>query len=249
MEHVFNKELVIRYSETDYKGNLKIVSLFDFFQDVGSEHAAILGISALDLITSNYTWVMLKYNVKINRLPVWNDRITIRTWRCPYKNLYELREFHLLDENGELLIRTLSSWVMMNYTSRKPVRLDRFIPKQLMEKRLSVEDDFSRLPALDQYDQELPFRVRMQDIDMNNHVNNSVYIGWAVEAVPEEIHRDMRLSQVEITYLNEISYGHIINSRVKADSRNDEAIFFHGIFGGHEEIELTRLKTTWKKTE
>jgi len=247
MDSMFVKEIVIRYSETDQKGNLKVVSLFDIFQDVGSEHAALMGISALDLITRNYTWVMLKYNVHITRLPVWNERVTLRTWRCSHKNLYELREFHLLDEKGDLLVRALSSWVMMNYSSRKPVRLDRFIPPELMEERYPVVDDFSRLDALDEYDRELPFRVRMQDIDMNNHVNNSVYVGWAVEAVPEDVHRDMRLTQVEITYLNEISYGHMISSRLKADGHNGDAVFYHSIAEGQNQLELTRLKTVWKK--
>lgn len=247
MDPMFVKEIVIRYSETDQKGNLKVVSLFDIFQDVGSEHAALMGISALDLIARNYTWVMLKYNVRICRLPVWNERVVLRTWRCPHKNLYELREFHLLDEKGDLLVQALSSWVMMNYTSRKPVRLDRFIPPDLMEQPSPVPDDFSRLDALMEYDRELPFRVRMQDIDLNNHVNNSVYVGWAVEAVPEDVHRDMRLTQVEITYLNEVSYGHIIRSRIRADGHNGDAVFYHSIAEDENQTELTRLKTVWIK--
>lgn len=248
MDHIFTKTLVIRYSETDNRGNLKVVSLFDHFQDVGSEHAALMGISALHLRAQDYTWVMLKYNVRIHRLPVWNETVTIKTWRYSHKNLYELREFDILDSQGNLLVKALSSWVMMNFTSRKPVRLDRFIPPILMEGRFPVEDDFSRLDPLKEYDRELPFRVRMQDIDFNNHVNNSVYIGWAVEAVPEDVHRDFRLAQVEITYLDEISYGHIISSRIKADSHNGDAVFFHSIACGDTPAELTRLKTVWKKS-
>jgi medium-chain acyl-[acyl-carrier-protein] hydrolase len=247
MNNIFTKDLVIRFSETDNKGKFKVVSMFDCFQDVGSEHAAMLKISGRDLMTQNYTWVMLKYNVRIERLPIWNDPVTLKTWRYPSKNLYELREFDILDSRGNLLIKSLSSWVMMNYTSRKPVRLDRFIPTELMEGQHPVEDDFSRLDAIPEYDRELPFRVRMQDIDFNNHVNNSVYIGWAVEAVPEEIHKEYRLAQVEITYLNEISYGHIISSRIKADSHNGDAVFFHSITAGDTGTELTRLKTVWKK--
>jgi medium-chain acyl-[acyl-carrier-protein] hydrolase len=247
MDSIFTKDMVIRFSETDNRGRFKVVSVFDCFQDVGSEHAALLELSGLHLRTKGYTWVMLKYNVTIERLPVWNEAVTVKTWRYPYKNLYELREFDILDKDGNLLIKALSSWVMMNLESRKPVRLDRFIPPDLMEGKFPVEDDFSRLDALPEYDRELPFRVRMQDIDFNNHVNNSVYIGWAVEAVPEAIHRDYRLTQVEITYLNEISYGHMIRSRIKADGSNGNAVFFHSISECENNTELTRLKTVWKK--
>ena len=249
MEKVFTKNLTIRFSETDNRGKFKVVSMFDCFQDVGSEHAAILGISARHLLTQNYTWVMLKYNVRIERLPLWNEEVTVKTWRFPHKNLYDLREFDVLDSKGNILIKALSSWVMMNFTSRKPVRLDRFIPEKLMVGQNPVDDDFSRLEAQEDYDGEVPFKVRMQDIDFNNHVNNSVYIGWAVEAVPEEIHRNYLLSQVEITYLNEIAYGHTIKSRIRSNGHNHTAVFLHSITGGENLTELTRLKTVWTKSQ
>ncbi len=247
MDDIFIKDQVIRFSETDNNGHFKVVSMFDCFQDVGSEHAALMKISGRDLMEQNYTWVMLKYNVRIERLPVWREAVTVKTWRFPHKNLYELREFDILDRAGNVIIRALSCWVMVNYTSRKPVRLDRFLPAGLMTARHPVDDDFSRLDALSEMDRELPFRVRMQDIDYNNHVNNSVYVGWAVEAVPEDVHRDFRLVQVESTYLNEIAYGHMISSRIKADGHNGDAVFYHSIACADTGTELTRLKTVWRK--
>ena len=245
MDHVYTKDVVIRFSETDNRGRLKVVSLFDCFQDVASEHAVSLKLSGRDLMTKNYTWVMLKYTVRIAKLPKWNTHITVHTWRYPQKNLYELRELDLLDDKGNMLVRALSCWVMMDLTSRRPVRLGRFIPPELMENQRPVQDDFSKLETLKAYDRELPFRVRMQDIDYNNHVNNSVYVGWAVETVPEDIHRDYRLSQIEVAYLNEISYGHRIRSRIQSQVLSDALVFYHSITDGDDDTELARLKTTW----
>ncbi|MBU1171726.1 MAG: hypothetical protein KKD44_19405 [Proteobacteria bacterium] len=249
MDKPFTKELTIRFSETDNRGNFKVVSMFDCFQDVGSEHAALLGLSAPDLLTKNYTWVMLKYNVRIERLPRWNDRVVMKTWRYPHKNLYELREFDILDMDGNMMIRGLSSWVMMNFNSRKPVRLDRFIPKKLMENQSPVDDEFSRLVSFRDFEYEKQFNVRMQDIDFNNHVNNSVYIGWAAETVPQDIFTTHSLKQVEVNYIDEISYGHKIYSLIKKDSSHDDIAYVHQILGGEEQRELTRLKTIWHKDE
>ena len=247
MDHVYTKDMVIRFSETDNRGRLKVVSLFDCFQDVASQHALSLKLSGRDLMTRNYTWVILKYNVRITKLPKWNVPVTVRTWRYPHKNLYELRELDLMDDKGNMLVRALSCWVMMDLTSRKPVRLGRFIPPDLMENQRPVEDDFSKQDPLLSHDRELSFRVRMQDIDYNNHVNNSVYVGWAVETVPADIHRDYTLSQIEVAYKNEIAYGHRIHSRIRKEAGNGEWVFHHSITGGDHHTELTRLKTTWIK--
>ena len=246
MDTVYTKELTIRFSETDNTGKFKVVSMFDSFQDVGSEHAAVIKLSARDLLTRNYTWVMLKYNVRIERLPMWNESVVMKTWRCPHRNLYELREFDLYDRDGNRIIQALSSWVMMNFDSRKPVRLDRFIPQEQMDHQKSVPDDFSRLTLLQEFDEKISFKVRMQDIDFNNHVNNSVYIGWAIEAVPETVLQKQRLKQIEVNYINEISHGNVIYSRIRKSEETDETVFYHNIMGGDGRTELTRLKTVWQ---
>jgi medium-chain acyl-[acyl-carrier-protein] hydrolase len=247
MDTIYTKDLTIRFSETDNRGKFSVVSIFNCFQDVGSEHAFTLGLSAWHLLKKNYTWVMLKYNVRINQLPGWNETVTIKTWRYPLRNLYELRQFDILDAKGNLLISGLSSWVMMNFDSRKPVRLDRFISPDLMENQTPVDDDFSRLSPFDDSDLEKRFNVRMQDIDFNNHVNNSVYIGWAVETVPQDVYATCTLKQVEVTYVGEIAYGHTIYAKIKdvAEQDPDTRTFFHQIEGGEERRELTRLKTVW----
>lgn len=243
---VYTTDLTIRFSETNHRGNLKVVSLFDLFQDVGSDHALQIGLSAYDLMEKNYTWVMLKYNVYIHAMPRWKDRVTVKTWRYPHRNLYELREFDILDASGNLMIKSLSCWVMMNFDSRKPIRLNRFVPPDMMEDQVPVEDDFSRLSSFDDPENEKAFNVRMQDIDFNNHVNNSVYIGWAVETVPQEIVTTHTLKQVEVNYINEISYGNRIYSGLKKEDGQSEPSFVHTILGGDDKRELTCLRTVWQ---
>lgn len=245
MNFGFEKELTIRFSETDNRGQMKIVSIFDCFQDVSCEHAELMGIAATDLLTKNYTWVMLKYNIDILRAPFWNEEIKIKTWRYPHKNLYELRRFDLIDKKGELIIKGLSAWVMMDFNSRKPVRLSRFIGNELMEVQPPIENNFIKIPKIQSTAFEKNFNVRMQDIDFNNHVNNSVYIGWAVESIPEEIFLNYKLSHVDVNYINEISYGNKIVSKVEPDNGTVSPAFLHSISGG-DKAELTRLKTIWE---
>lgn len=243
---LYDKKSVVRFSETDNHGRMKAVSLFDCFQDVGSEHAAMMGIAATDLLTKNYTWILLRYNVDIHRAPFWNETIRLRSWRHPHKNLYELRKFEIYDESDMLIVEALSSWVMMDFSSRRPVRLSRFMGEDLLESTMPVPDDFYKLGRPEPPIFEKTFNVRMQDIDFNNHVNNSVYIGWAIETVPESVFETCRLAHVDVSYVDEITYGNRICSRVQPLNA-EKTEFLHGIYGGEDQKELTRLRTVWEK--
>ncbi len=245
MNEEFIKELTIRFSETDNCGYMKPLSIFDCFQDIGCEHAADMGLAAVDLIAKNYTWVMLRYNVDIHRAPFWNERVTVKSWRHPHKNLYELRRFEIYDAAETLIIDGLSSWVMVEYQTKRPVRLSRFMTEELLTSGKPLEENFLKIPRLEKHTCEKILNVRMQDIDYNNHVNNSVYIGWAIEAIPQAVFSDCKLVHVDVSYTREISYGNKIYSRVEPLKTGDNPEFLHCIYGGDEKKELTRLKTIW----
>lgn len=249
MNSEFEKELTIRFSETDNTGFMKAVSIFDYFQDIGCEHAALMGLAASDLLTKNYTWVLLKYHVDIIRSPFWNEKLTVKTWRYPYKNLYELRRFDFIDQDGEVVITGLSSWVMMGFTTRLPVRLSRFMTEEWMQADKEIEDRFLKLNKPENPDIEKIFNVRMQDIDFNNHVNNSVYVAWAVESIPTEIIKNYKLIHVSVNYIKEISYGNKVFARARLLENEENPTYLHSISGGEDDAELTRLKTVWEKKE
>lgn len=247
MDSAFEKELTIRFSETDNSGHMKAVSIFDCFQDIGCEHAALMGLAATDLLTKNYTWIMLKYNVTIHRSPFWNEKLVIKSWRYPHKNLYELRRFDIIDQSGAVIIEGLSSWVMMDFNSRRPVRLSRFMQADRMETKKTIEYNFPKIPRVENPEIEKIFNVRMQDIDFNDHVNNSVYIGWAVESIPANILQDYKLTHVEVSYIAEIAYGNKIFSKAQSIENAENPTFLHSISGGENHMELTRMKTSWEK--
>ena len=245
MTDIYREEFRIRLSETDCNGVLKAEALFNYFQDTGSEHAATLGISADNLLVNNYTWVMLKYNISIFRHPVWNEEIIITSWRYPHKNLYDLRMFVISDRQGTELVRGKSAWVIMGCETRRPVRLSRCIPEHLMQNKNIITDDFHKISSLTDAEHTRPLKIRRSDLDFNNHVNNAIYVGWALESMPDHIQSEYRLKQIEVNYISEATYGNKVNAAM-APIEGSTA-FLHAITGGEDNRELARLKTTWEK--
>ena len=70
-------------------------------------------------------------------------------------------------------------------------------------------------------DYEKTFHVRYDDLDINNHVNNTVYISWALEALDYKYRTTHNISDLDIYFKHEISYGEDIISQVKYDYENN----------------------------
>ena len=242
----YSRRLRVRLSEVDPRATLRVQSLFDWFQDCGCEHAAILGISAADLLESDHTWVLLKYHVEVLRPPVWNEEVEVTSWRAPLNDLYDLRLFCVKDAKGHEIIRGNSAWVIMDFITRKPVRLSRCLDSEKRGGMGSIPDTFERIPPVKNPRYITDFRVRVSDLDFNRHVNNSIYIGWALEALPEAFLDSHHPRAIEVRFVHEISRGKAILSEAQFSDENPLKSV-HKISGKAGEGELMRVAVTWEK--
>lgn len=246
--NIYEEKIRVRYAETGVRGLIKPVSAFNYFQDIMSRHCGLMKVSAYDLFENGFAWVVIKYHIKIIRYPKWNDRITVKTWRYPFKNLYELRQFEIYDTNGSLLICAKSSWIVINLTTKRPTRLSKSLPTEMMDGlQHPVFDDINSVPEINTPDAERFFNIRMHDLDFNTHVNNSVYIVWALETVPENIITQYRPEEIFISYINESLYGDRIKSEIEQETDHPQPAFFHKLTSENTKKETTRLKTIWKR--
>ena len=245
MTELYTRTLKVRLSEVDPLALLKVQSLFDWFQDVGCEHAAQLGMSAAELLVKDFTWVLLKYQVRIARYPFWNEEVTITSWRSPLNDLYDLREFRVTDVRGETLITGNSAWVIMDFNTRKPTRLSRCLDASLRSNMGQIPDSFERILPVKAPQHSTDFRVRISDLDFNRHVNNSIYIGWALEALPESFLSSHLPTALEVRFIREISRGKAVLSEAQVDETS-ERTFLHSISGKNGEGELMRMRTAWE---
>ena len=174
---IYEKKITVRYAETGINGKIKPVSILNYLQDIASEQTGVLGVSAFDLFPKNLAWVVYRYQIRILNYPCWKDQLRIRTWRSPLNNLYELREYEIFDDNDNLLISSKSSWILTSISTKKPVRLNKNLPPELIkDKQQTISNDLLSLPSITSQDITMPFDIRMHDLDFNRHINHSVYV-------------------------------------------------------------------------
>ncbi len=276
------KKGMVDYATIDHHGNIKIVAIMNFLQNAASEHAARMGASGFDLAEKDLGWVIHRYHIRINGTAPWRTPLSIKTFRFPRRNLYEMRQMTLAtqknpEKSTPPLAQATVCWVMVSKKNGKPVRLGKFMSPALCaplsssalhqnSKAIGYEMEYSdnkdsssnplpcddavnghgRSPAtpdhgnnvpistvnaspdnekafyhfpdidpVERVDFELPFKVRMHDLDLNGHVNNAIFVEWAVETVPKEILASCTPMVIDVLFQKEALYGDTIRSQTQ----------------------------------
>ncbi|HSL62997.1 MAG TPA: acyl-ACP thioesterase domain-containing protein, partial [Desulfotignum sp.] len=112
-ESVFSQKMMLPFSAMGANNHVRMDRILGLFQDAAGLHAHELGISGFDLAGKNLKWVISRYQICVHDTLEWPRPFELRTWRHPWKNLYELRRFDMVDADGRSLISALGIWVMV----------------------------------------------------------------------------------------------------------------------------------------
>ena len=241
----FRKRYAIHTYEVDPSGCAQLESLLNYLQDAAGEHAGSLGFGVIDLQKRHLTWLLSRYHIKVARFPIYGQSIEVSTWPSGKKGIFALRDFEVTDEEGRHLLAATTSWVLTDVDNKQPVRLSDYVPDDYTRNTRAIEDEFPPLPGLEKADSELALPVLMKDLDFNRHVNNVVYIQWALEAAPPEILGSLRPLDIEVSYRAEAFYGDRIISKIQVIQGSSPRAFLHQIIRPSDGVELTRLRTVW----
>ena len=233
----------IRSYECDSNNNLRILTLINIFQDIADENAALFGFGLDFCISSGLTWVGTNYMLEIDRLPKMHENIKIETWPSAIKKFSAYRDFEVFGEDGQSIIRATSEWALISVARRRPVSVVENIPmKEVLENR-AIETDFPKIPEVEEFDDQYKFRVRFDDIDLNKHINNAVYILWACEAVEAEFRLKHNPAKISINFKKE---GFIGEKIMVITEQKDKSSLHSVRTYGDSERELARVAIEWK---
>jgi len=242
---IYLKDYAVHTYETDAQGLAKTVSLLNYLQDAAGEHAGSLGLSVLDLFKRRMTWVLSRYHVLVHRYPAMGERLEVTTWPSGKGGYFATRDFEVAAAAGPVLSAT-SSWMVLELERMQPVKIDEVIDVPYAVDRRALADPFASLPVPGARDAEIRFRVEAGHLDWNRHVNNAVYVQWALEAVPPEVLRDRRAVEVEVSYRGQAFYGdEVLSAAQRVPDEDGRTVFLHQILNAASGAELARLRTRW----
>ena len=245
MQLLHEKPFTVRYYEVGPSRLVRPATLLDYLQDAAAEHASILRIGVQDLHHRDLTWVLSRLRLTVDRYAGVGETVVVRTWPSTRGSLSSYREFELIDQAGGIVARATTAWVMLDLVRRRPVRIAEVLPDYPLESRRAIADDFPPLPRPEHAGREVHFTVRQSDLDMNRHVNNAVYVGWALESASEEVAETRRPVDIEVGFRAEALAGDTVLARCAPDAGADSGRFLHEIIRERDGKELARLRISW----
>lgn len=236
----------VRYHELDTLGLVRLPVVMTWLQDTGIKHAAELGVAVSDLRKLGLTWVLSRLTLELERYPEGGELVTVETWPVTREGLFSIRDYRLMDAGDRQIGQATTSWAALNLETRRPVRINDHLPPYTLRPVRALADPFATLPMLEKCQSALQLPVMRGDLDTNRHVNNTVYAGWALEAVPSETADHSRPYRLEIGFRAEAVYGDTIRSCC-APATEDCNTLLHRIENADNGKELCRLRTSWVK--
>lgn len=173
---VFDTEWPLRVADVDRQGRLKFDAATRHIQDVGSDQLREMGYEE-----THPLWIVRRTMVDLIRPIEFKDNLRMRRWCSGTSNRWCEMRVRIDGVRGGGLMESEAFWININRETQGPARIsDDFIEglqRTTKEKRLRWKaylKSGSREDATDIRN----YPVRVSDIDIFDHMNNSVY--WSV---------------------------------------------------------------------
>lgn len=217
MKAIYQNQYHLRTSDFDRWNRIYPSTVLDMFQDVAGDHAKQLGIALGEESGSEFIWVLAKTKYKMLCEEFPSKIVTVRTWPHKPDGINFRRDYVIEGENGESLVKGTSDWVVISAVKRKIVLLKNLYPFEKAE--FCEESTFDgRLPRLNitqADDNAYEVCPGFTDIDINNHVNNTKYANFVLNAIDPG--KENVIDTFRIDYHKEIFCGQTVLLHKKYD--------------------------------
>lgn len=238
MSNTYEQNFKIRYSEGDRHGHLKLRPLFDYAQEVAGNHASILGVSSKELLKTGNTWMLsrIKYEI-FGELPMSGEEIRVFTYPREFDHMFARREFRFFRNDGTLVAKGTSLWLVVNLQQLKIV-----IPDAAMKSRLPNNSDLdiafesvgrlnidgASLPVVGEYD------IKENMLDINCHLNNAECGAF----IQNFLGCGKRVSEVQVNYMISVPPDSKLSIRAAQDESTG-SFQMVAMLDGHQAIQIS----------
>lgn len=245
MDLEFRHPVTVASYDVDPFGELRVSTLMSFFQEAGRRHSQGIQLSVEELNRRNRTWVLAQFRLHYPIHPPLDAALQIVTWPSGRNEWDVVRDFEVKDAAGRTLALASGTYVIIDLTTRRATRLGDLVPADYQLPRSAFPTPAPLLPKLAPAEAALELPVQKRDLDVNFHVNNVVYVQWALETIPEDTWTGHRLTELEVNYRAEIRASDTVRVSTQAQDHPDRREYRHQVATAAG-AEAARMRSTWR---
>jgi acyl-ACP thioesterase len=242
----FQETLTIKSYQTNQFGQASIASLFNILMEAAWAHAQVMDWGYDDLKNKNLLWVLSRMYMQIEKYPAWQDLIRLSTWSAGTDGIYAYREYHVENEQGDVILKASTAWLILDMDSRKIFRLSDF--RNTFPKR--IEANTCRNPKRikpDVHSDELIFSpVLFSELDINRHFNSVKSVERVLDNYGIDFLNIYEPAEIEINYLKEGQAGDSIAVTCTQLAENE---YLNCLFREVDSADLSAMRIVWRSRE
>ncbi len=206
---IYEKEFELHLRDVDKNNKMRLSSYLNFMQEIGGLHSKEFGYGLNDEPITHKAWIIISWDFKILRRPVWNEKVLVRSWIGKIDKIYHYRDYEMLDKEGNVISKGVAKWVMVDTITKKIQKLDE---KHINEFPIVNREDFNN--NIEKVNMKFDVnglnkiyecKIQKRDVDTNNHMNNIIYLDLALEGLEDEDVEN--ISSIQIHYKTECKYN------------------------------------------
>lgn len=163
-------------------GKVRLTSLVNFLQDISTRHFE----SAIEnrFEDSLGLWVIVEWKVDIEKMPDTVMKIKVTTEPTYFRKFIAYRGYKIEGENGECIGTGVSKWAYLDVSNRRQANIPSVFNEIFQVEEGSYKPDRMTI-STPQSKKTHTTKIMSydSDLDVNQHVNNVVYIRWALDAL------------------------------------------------------------------
>lgn len=197
----------IEAQDIDFRRRISLSSLTNLVLITAGKNADENGFGLMELQNNNFTWVLSRLVITMERMPTESDTLTIETWIEKIGTVFTTRNFCIREGEGEVIGYAASSWAVIDMATRRSVLLDTLpAMRQFIVNERTPIGEPGRLSSVTG-EVANSFEVKYSDIDINSHANSLNYVQWLSDCFSLDFYRTHHIRRFEINFMKEIMFG------------------------------------------
>lgn len=220
MDYILEKTHIVEPIAVDRYGRLLPSMALRYAQQIAGDHCEKLSLTYEQLAEKGLFWAVVRNRLQIRRMPTVGEQILLRTWPMPTTRTAYPRATEFLSLDGEVLLRSVSLWVLMDLNERTmclPGKSDVVVEGTLLGTELASPRSLSPVTGGETSHRQ----VRFTDLDRNGHMNNARYLDWIWDLLPADHHRQHPVADMTLCYVNEALEGQDLTLRQVMNSEGE----------------------------
>jgi medium-chain acyl-[acyl-carrier-protein] hydrolase len=222
---IWQENIKISTFDVGASGHMEAVAAMRYFQEVAAHHATNLKVGFEHFQKENIFWVLTHLQIEATRWPEMQEPVTFETWPREIQKLFTTRDYLVKDKDGNVLIKGTSAWIIVDMNRKRPVRpADRLAHVTFLPEKISLAnfpDEIIIPESKSSYKKARP--VVYSDLDINQHVNNTRYVEWIMDALAPEATK--KLSSLNIHFTREFKRNQTATLNITHPKNNNSEAY------------------------